>query len=238
MVFVKYVSIVIMKLSVILPSRNEEMLIHGVIVDIFKYLKKKGYSFEILVVINGSTDDTEKIVDKLSQRHKEIKKLKSKIGYGYALRKGLSKAKGDYLAIYNVDFFDLKLIDLVDIDMYGRDLIMGSKRAHWSKDARPLYRKVVAYLFNAYLKFAHGFRGSDTHGIKLVKKEVIKKVLSKCKTNSGIFDTELVIRIQKENYKIADFPVVVKEVRPSRFAGRLINTPSDIYELHMALKTK
>jgi glycosyltransferase involved in cell wall biosynthesis len=226
-----------MKLSIILPSRNEELLIRDTLKSFCNYLKKKHYDFEILVVINGSTDRTEEIVNIFSNTYKQVKILKSQSGYGHALKKGLREAKGQYLVIYNVDFYDFRLLDLVDINMYGRDLIVGSKRAHWSEDMRPLYRKLIAQFFNLYLKSIHGFKGSDTHGIKLIKRKVVKKILPKCKTNSGIFDTELVIRIQKDGYKIADFPVVVKEIRPSRFKNRFSKTPFDILDLHRALKS-
>lgn len=224
-----------MKTSVILPARNEEKLIKEVVLDVYKYLKKKKYSFEILVIVNGTSDNTENIVNSLSKKYKEIKCLESAPGYGYALRKGLEAAKGKYVVIYNVDFYDLKLVDLIDIDMYGKDFIIGSKRAHWSNDNRPLSRRLISYIFNLYLNIVHGFKGSDTHGIKLIKRDVINKIFNKCETQSGIFDTELVIRAQKNNYKLADFPVTVVEKRPPRFSQRILQTPIDIYNLSKSL---
>ncbi len=226
-----------MKVSVILPSRNEEQLLKNAILDVFKYIKNKKYSFEILVVENGSDDNTEEIIRNLQKAHKEIKLLKSKPGYGYALRKGIENAAGEFIIIFNVDFYDLRLIDLIDIDLYGRDFIIGSKMANWSKDKRSKTRKFVSYLFNKYLNIALGFKGSDTHGIKIIKREVIKNVYKKCKTTSGIFDTELVIRAQRAGYKFADFPVTVEEKRPPRFTQRLIDTPKDIYNLTRSLSS-
>ena len=70
-----------------------------------------------------------------------------------------------------------------------------------------------------------------------MKGSVVKKILPKCKTNSGIFDTELLIRIQRMGGEIADFPVVLEEKRPSRFTKRLIDTPIDIVNLQRALKS-
>ena len=224
-----------MKVSIILPARNEEMLIKDVVVDIQKYLKKKKYTYEILVVVNGSHDKTEDIVKRIAKRDRRVKITHSKPGYGHALKKGLKEAKGDFIVIYNVDFYDLKLIDLVSIDLYGKDLIIGSKRAPWSSDNRKsMSRKLVTQFFNIYLKIVHGFNGSDTHGIKALKGSFVRKLLPKCKTTSGIFDTELVLRIQKAGGKVADFPVVVEEVRPSRFTKRLLDTPKDILDLFKA----
>jgi len=228
-----------MKATIVLPARNEEQLIIGSLSTIYKYLEKKKYSYEILVVINGSIDNTHSLVKKYIEKTKsqtKVKILSSKPGYGYALRKGLSKAKGDFIVVFNVDFFDLRLIDLIDIDLYGRDFIIGSKRAHWSEDKRPIKRKVISYVFNLYLSIIHGFVGSDTHGIKIFNKKVLKNVLTKCKTSTGIFDTEFVLRSQYAGYKIADFPVVLEEKRPPRFVNRLINTPIEVFKLYKALK--
>src|SRR3972149_6611672 len=92
-----------MKISIVLPTRNEEGLIEKTLEDIYKYLRKKKYPFEVLVVINGSTDSTEDKVKKLSRKISQIKILKKKLGYGFALKKGRGEAKGDYAAVYNVD---------------------------------------------------------------------------------------------------------------------------------------
>jgi len=228
-----------MKVSIILPARNEEKLITASLTDIYKYLEKKQYSFEILVVINGSSDKTLSLVENFVTEEKtgnKIKILKSKAGYGYALRQGLKEAEGNYVVVFNVDFYDLKLVELINIDLYGRDFIIGSKRAHWSKDRRPMSRKLMSYLFNLYLTKVHGFVGSDTHGIKIFNKKVLKTVLSKCKTFTGIFDTEFVLRAQYAGFKMADFPVIVEEKRSTRFVNRLIDTPVDMYKLFMSLR--
>ena len=63
-----------MKLSIVLPARNEEELIYSSLKEISNYLQKKHYKYEILVVVNGSSDKTEKIV-----RDFKIKKDKNVI---------------------------------------------------------------------------------------------------------------------------------------------------------------
>lgn len=226
-----------MILSIILPSRNEEQLIKTTVLDIIHFLKsRKIYSYELLVIINGTIDASENILTKLAATHNKIKIIRSKPGYGEALKKGLKTANGRYIVIYNVDFYDLKLIDLTSIDLYGKDFIMGSKMAHWSRDNRKILRKIISFLFNKYLKVVHGFNGSDTHGIKALRREVRDRILPKCKTRGGIFDTEFVLRSQYAGYKFADFPVEVTEKRPPRFTQRLLQTPRDILDLYLAFK--
>lgn len=224
------------KISIILPTRNEEQLIKDTIISITSFFIKIKYDYEILVVLNGSSDKTEKIVKELSKDNKSLIILKSKPGYGYALRKGLIMAKGEYLAIFNVDFFDLDMIRLADIDLYGKDLIIGSKMTPWSVDDRPMIRKFISSFLNTLLKILFGFRGSDTHGIKLMRKKLSDKILPMCQTYSGIFDTEFVIRTQKEGFEIADYPVKIIEKRSSRFSNRLFQTPGDMFKLWKAMK--
>lgn len=226
-----------MKLSIILPARNEEGLIKETLDGIVSFLKKRKITdYEILVVINGSQDKTKEIIQSLAAKNKKIKVLYSSPGYGKALKFGLKNSKGSYVIIFNVDFYDLKMIDLINIDLFGKDFVIGSKMAYWSEDKRSISRKIVSTLFNLYLRLFFGFKGSDTHGIKALKKEVVDKILPKCKTNSGIFDTEFVLRAQYAGYKFADFPVTVKERRPPRFTQRLLQTPIDIFFLSQALK--
>jgi len=224
------------KVSVVLPARNEEQLIKSCLTDIYRFLDSKKYRYEILVVINGSSDKTHNIVKEMSLKNKNIKIIGSKAGYGQALKKGMQVAKGEYIVIFNVDFYDLRMIDLVNIDLYGRDLIMGSKMAHWSEDKREIKRRIFSFAYNLFLKVLFSFRGSDTHGIKVMKRSVVDKILKKCKTTSGIMDTEFVIRAQREKFKIADFPVALEEKRTPRFANRFLSTPIDMYNLYKALR--
>lgn len=224
------------KVTVIFPARNEDKLIKASVLDVYNYLKRKGYEYEIIVVVNGSTDDTEEIVAGLSKKYPGVRLIKSKPGYGVALRKGFKFAKGKYIAVFNVDFYDSCLLDFVDIDLCGKDMIVGSKMTYWSDDKRPLSRRIISFLFNKYLRVIHGFKGSDTHGIKVLRSEVVKKILPKCKTDSGIFDTEFVLRAQYGGFRFADFPVEVIEKRPPRFSQRLLQTPRDIHNLYISLK--
>ena len=221
-----------------MPARNEEGLIKSTILDITNHLKRKNYPFEILVVINGCTDKTEEIVRNLSEHIKQIRVLTSKSGYGIALRKGLQQARGEFIAIFNVDYYNLHLLDLTEIGMYGKDIIIGSKRTFWAEDERSFSRKLISHIFNIFLRIAFGFRGSDTHGIKLLRKSVVDRILPKCKTTSDILYTELIIRAQRMGFKLADFPVTIEEKRPTRFTfmDRTIRTPKNIFLLYKALK--
>jgi len=226
------------KTSVIFPAKNEEAIIKRSILDVYKHLKRKKYRFEIIVVANGCIDKTEAVVNNLAKRYSAVRLLRSKPGYGIALKKGLKNAGGKFITIFNVDYYNLHLLDLADIGMYGKDIIIGSKRTYWAKDGRSLVRKLISLVFNLFLSVTFGFRGSDTHGKKILKREVITEILPRCKTDSDIFYTELIIKAQRAGFSIADFPVDVIEKRPTRFtfADRVLKTPANIYFLYKSLK--
>ena len=228
-----------MKLSIILPTRNEEFLIKQTLTNIISFLnERKINDYEILVVINGTQDRTKEIVKELEARNIRIKILESEPGVGKALRVGLRESKGEYVVIFDVDFYDLIMIDFISVDLLGKDFIIGSKMTGWSQDNRPISRRLVSKFFNLFLRVVLKFKGSDTHGTRILRRKVVKLILPRCKTDSGIFDTEFTLRAQYAGFKFADFPVSVEEKRPPRFTQRILQTPKDIYELYLSLKER
>ncbi len=223
-------------ISIVAPAHNEERLIRSFMADIHRYLKKSGMTFEILIMENGSNDKTKSLVLKESQKISHIKLISiNKPSYGISLKKGIAQSKGKYIIIFNIDFYDLRLIDLCKVDMLGADLIIGSKLSPWSVDQRPVARKIISKSFNLVLKLLFGYRGTDTHGVKLIRGAIIGKLLAKSNTTSGIADTEIVIRMQRAGAKIFEIPEKVEEVRPPRFKGRGLRTIKDIFDLTKSL---
>jgi len=227
-----------MEISVILPAKNEEKIIAETTNSILEYLKKSRLKYEIIIVENGSTDNTFQIANLLKEKNKRVRVERIlEAGYGKALIRGFKKSKGKYVVFYNVDFWDKRFIDLARANLLGYDLISCSKNLPGSKDRRPLSRRLITRGFNLFLKFFLGYSGTDTHGIKLMRKEKLDPVLKMCRTSSGIFDSELMIRAEKSGLKILELPVDISEIRPNRFGrGRFFQTPKDIWELYKAVR--
>ncbi len=226
-----------MKLSVVLPAKDEERLLSVTLKDITSYLDIARLSYEVIVVENGSSDNTLEIAKEHARKNSRIKtECLPEPAYGKALIHGIKKAKGDYIVIFNVDFWEKKFVDLINVDLLGYDLVTGSKLLSWSRDKRSLTRKLITLFFNLFLKILFGFKGTDTHGIKVLKRNKILPIINKCRTETGIFDSELVIRSQRAGLDILELPVEVIEKRPSRFSNRILQTPADIIKLYVALK--
>src|SRR5437016_5016882 len=95
-----------MKLSVVIPAYNEEERISATLYDIDSYLSKQDYDYEIIVVVNGSTDRTYEIVKKLEATdiHRATAMNLTAGGKGNAVKRGiLDKASGDYILFMDAD---------------------------------------------------------------------------------------------------------------------------------------
>lgn len=228
----------IMKLSIVLPAKDEEELLENTVTSIRKYTSKIKLQSEIIIVENGSSDRTLEIASRLGRKYKNVRvEYLPYSSYGEAILKGIQSSKSEFVAVFNVDFWNKKFINLVKKDLLGNDIVSGSKNLSTSKDKRPFLRKVVTKLFNFYIKIVFEYKGTDTHGVKVFKRSKALSVLKTCKANSGIFDTELMIKSQRAGLKILELPVNVVERRKTRFGlKRLLDTPKDILELSLVLK--
>ena len=93
--------------------------------------------------------------------------------------------------------------------------ITASKRLGSSEDGRRFVRRLATNFFVILLKTLFGTKLSDTHGMKAIKKTEIEKFLPQVVSTQDIFDTELLIRIEKNGGKIKEIPAKVNEIRPS-----------------------
>lgn len=226
-------------ISVIIPAYNEEKLLAAFLEELSSCLRKFILPFELIIIENGSQDKTLEIANFWAKRDKRIKVIHlSKPAYGQALIKGIKMAEGDYVVIFNVDFWDIKFINICAVDLLGYDIVTGSKNLPGSNDDRPFSRRIVTRVFNLFLKIFFGYLGTDTHGIKILRRKTITPLVKKCRTKTGIFDSELLVRAQRLGLKILELPVEIKEKRPNRFGfKRILETPKDIVKLYLALRS-
>lgn len=227
-----------MLVSVIAPAYNEEKLLPSFLKEVTEYLEKGGFNYEVIIVENGSQDKTLAVARVFSQKNKSVRvEHLTKAGYGRALICGFKKAKGDFIVVYNVDFWDKRFLDLVKVDLLGYDLVTGSKNLPGSFDKRSFSRKLVTKSFALFLRLLLGYKGTDTHGIKTLRSSKINPILKKCRTETGIFDSELLVRSQRAGLKILELPVEISEKRANRFGiKRILETPKDILKLYLALR--
>lgn len=201
----------------VIPVYNEEEILEQELSELLSFLDTLDHSTEIMVVENGSRDRTPEILNDISSEKPNIVgKHLDRANYGLALREGLESIQQEKIFLLNIDFWDRDFIrnSLGMLEDY--DLIIGSKSHPESLDNRSIYRKFLTRALNWLLGLMVGFRGTETHGLKALRKSSIKRYLDNIKLKRGMFDTELVIRAQYEDLNILEVPVDLKDDREPR----------------------
>ena len=123
-------------LSVVMPAYNEQALLAASVRDIVNGIRGWGIEFEVLVVENGSTDDTRSIASSLERGLPEVRvQHLRQANYGDALRSGLLGANGDVVVTFDVDYYDLhflkQALGLLESSEDGETItiVVASKRA-------------------------------------------------------------------------------------------------------------
>jgi glycosyltransferase involved in cell wall biosynthesis len=223
------------KLSVLMPAYEEGAGIYDNIGETLAFLQESSCDFEIIVIDDGSSDNTYEEASRFAASNPSVKLIRNEtnLGKGEALREGFKRSKGDIIVFIDADL-DLHPSQLqVFFDYLNRehaDVVIGSKRHPQSKLYYPFHRKVVSMIYFFLVKLLFRLPIHDTQtGLKLFKRQVLEKVFPQMLVKKFAFDLELLVLAHKYNFRIAEAPVVV-DYRPN--IGRKIKhwvRPNDIY---------
>jgi len=144
------------------------------------------------------------------------------------------------VAIFDVDYYDLGFLEraLEVIDKPdGPSVVVGAKRGPGAEDTRALTRKLVTWTFSTILHVGFGLKVSDTHGMKVLRRDDVVALVQRSKFGTDLFDTELVIRAERAGMRVDELPVRVEETRPSRtsIARRIPRSIVGLARLRMVL---
>jgi glycosyltransferase involved in cell wall biosynthesis len=227
--------------SVVFPAYQEEQFLPTAIDDVATGLRERGVSFEILVVENGSTDQTFAVATRLTQQYPELRAFRNDTAdYGLALRRGLLEARGAAVVNFDVDLYDLGFLDTAMARVLspgGPAVIVGSKRGAGSLDQRHWTRKLVTAVFSTLLRGGFGLKVSDTHGMKAMRREAVVPSAQACLFGKDLFDTELILRVERAGLGSGEVPITVAERRPARtpIASRIARSITGLARLRIAL---
>ncbi|MDD5005800.1 MAG: glycosyltransferase [Candidatus Omnitrophica bacterium] len=207
------------KISVIMPAFNEAEVIERNILETIDTFKRFNLDFEIIVIDDGSTDDTLQKIKNISEKFTNVKVTRNMENYGKgrALKKGFRLATGQYVVFLDSDidlhpaqietFFDIMKLD-------NADIVIGSKRHPNSVLNYPLQRKIISSVYFFLIKIMFGLPIKDTQtGLKLFKYEVLKRVFPKIVVKAFAFDLEVLVNAHRLGYKIAEAPVIIDSKR-------------------------
>lgn len=202
-------------LSVIIPVYNEEVKITDTLRTVWEYFKDKTFSYQIIVVDDGSDDCTldrvREFFNNSSLEDYTILNLEQNQGKGYAIREGMLKAQGEYALFFDADLstpideFD-KFLELINPEA---DIIIGSRkmRGTFAVDA-PFYRKILGKGYSLLASFMLNLRVLDvTCGFKCYKRKTIKPIFTKQLIRRWGFDAEDLFLARKLGFKIKEVPL-------------------------------
>jgi glycosyltransferase involved in cell wall biosynthesis len=229
------------RVSVVMPAFNEADILATSVKSVVEGVRTRGVPFELLIVENGSTDGTFAIAEQLASEFPEVRAEHRDVAdYGRALRAGLLDASGDAVVNFDTDYFDLDFLD-VAVDQVladrGPAIVVGSKRAEGATDARDPIRKLATMVFSTILRVVFGLRVSDTHGVKAMRRSAVEPYARVCTFGQDLFDTELILRVERAGLHTAEIPVDVRELRPARssFLSRVPRTLRGLCRLRWSL---
>jgi len=235
-----------MYLSVIIPAYNEEKRLPKTLEDIDKYLSKQKYDYEILVVNDGSKDETTKVARSLTPKIKNLKVTgyKKNQGKGYAVRFGMLEAVGEHRLFTDAD--NSTSINQVE-KMWpefkkGYDIVIGSRDIKGAvlDPPQPIVRRFTGETFGFLTNLIVGTWGiADTQcGFKGFTEKAAKDIFPRCKINRFAFDPEFLVIAKKLKYKIKEVPIFWKnDLRSSVKFKSMVKMGVDLLKIRWNLIT-
>lgn len=217
------------KLSIVIPSYNEVAnLKKGVLEEVSDYLKELKIDYEIIVVDDGSSDDSIELISKYIHQDKNFKLIQnSHGGKANAVMTGMLKANGEIIFFTDMD----QATPINQIEKFlpkftnGWDIVIGSRQG---REGAPISRKLAAWGFSVLRGLILGLPFKDTQcGFKAFSKAAVNKILPKIKNEWGVvhfkggavnagFDVELLYLAKKYGFNIAEVEVEWKYVDTER----------------------
>ena len=213
-----------MNLTILIPCLNEEETIGKCIFKARNSLKKYKIKGEVLVIDNGSTDNSVEISKKCGARVIIETKFK---GYGYALRKGIKNSRGKYIIMGDGDdSYDFKIINSFYKKLIkGYDLVQGcrfpSGGGTIKKDAMPITHRYIGNpFFSLLLKILFGSPFNDVYcGMRGFKRSIAMKHNYICKGMQ--FAVEHLIKFFLTTKKITEIPIILHKDGREKHTGHL-----------------
>lgn len=198
-------------LSIVIPAFNEECRLEATLDKLDAFIKSADWNAEIIVVDDGSTDGTARLVTRHMQNKPQLRLLQNHInrGKGFSLRRGVEAALGDIVLLTDADLSvpmdeSYKLLEAIE---QGADIAIGSRGAPGGAcTSAPWHRRLCSAGFRTLVQSVLGLRFADTQcGFKAFKRKAARLTFSRQRIERWGFDPEVLMLADR-------FCFVVKEV--------------------------
>jgi len=220
-----------MDLSIVIPALDESKKIGRDLEAAAAFLESHRLAGEIIVVDDGSKDNTAEVAknalaDPPAGIEVKVEHYTHHRGKGYAIRTGIKQTSGEYVMFADsgccVPYEDV-LRGLQLLKSGACDIAHGSRKMRGCHIERTqsLYRRICSKMFHwfviHYMKVPSEF--TDTQcGFKIYKGDVARHLYGECIIDGFMFDVEIILRAQKEGYRIKEFPIDWRCDRDSRLS--------------------
>ena len=199
----------IKELSVFLPCYDEAENLPKTVKNVLTNLKRVAEKYELIIVNDGSKDDTRPVAEELAAKDDSIRIVNHPInrGYGAAFKSGLYASKFAWISFIDADGqFDFSEIDqfIKTQNETAADLVIG----YYRRRQVPFFRKLNSFAWQTVVFLLFGLRVRDIDcGFKLINKKVVDSI-AKLESERGAFiSSEFLIKAKKKGYRIVEIPV-------------------------------
>lgn len=214
--------------SIIMPVFNGEKYIERSIHAVSRFLEHYGFSFEVIVVDDGSTDETKSCAEKAASSCDNVRIVgyNENRGKGAAFLYGYRHSRGDVIILFDSDLDipppQIPLL-LAVMKRTGTDIVVTNKWHPLSRIVASPPRKLLSRSFNVLVKLITGLSLDDTQtGAKAIKRYVLDTIVPKMFAKRYVFDVELLLLAVKHGYKIAEVPSLKPIMLTTAFKPREI----------------
>jgi dolichyl-phosphate beta-glucosyltransferase len=200
--------------SIIIPAYNESERLAVSLPKVLDYVGKRQLPSEIIVVNDGSSDDTADVVRRFMAMHPDVRLVENpgNRGKGYSVRNGMLHAQGDVMLFTDADLSSPiyegdKLFAAIE---QGADVAIGSRwlNAELQTERQPWHRQLYGRLFNLALRVVLGLKYRDTQcGFKAFTRDAAHTIFTRQRVERWGFDPELLFLANKFKLRTVEIPV-------------------------------
>ncbi|HEY2980706.1 MAG TPA: dolichyl-phosphate beta-glucosyltransferase [Anaerolineales bacterium] len=199
-------------LSIVIPAHNEERRLPRTLEQVFDFLAGQAFTFEVVVVENGSADRTVEIAHEFARRHAQLRVFQEPArGKGRAVKRGMLEARGQYRFICDADLSMpiREVIKFLPPAITDFDIAIGSREAPGAvRHNEPAYRHWGGRAINAAIRLLILPGLQDTQcGFKCFTAEAAQTLFNLQTLPGWSFDIELLYLARRRKYRIREIPI-------------------------------
>ncbi|HZW80892.1 MAG TPA: dolichyl-phosphate beta-glucosyltransferase [Candidatus Deferrimicrobiaceae bacterium] len=203
-----------MTYSIVIPAYNEGQRLGETLEKVLAYVRQQGWDAEVIVVNDGSCDNTAQIVHTFAEKNPNLRLVENpgNRGKGYSVRNGILNSRGDIVVFSDADLSSPieEMPKLLQALAAGADIAIGSRwlRAELQTQRQSLHRQLFGRVFNALNRIILGLQFKDTQcGFKAFTRRAAQTILPLQRIERWGFDPEILFLARKFGFRVEEVPV-------------------------------